>query len=103
MKNLRDFEIRKFFEGEMFSSAGFINEILSDITSTTFKTSKMDIKVTIIDGLGIKVEIDAGDELQGLSIPHKEPEGTYSGITIPTPALLRKNGIPLYTSSAPRQ
>ncbi len=87
MKNLRDFEIRKFFEGEMFSSAGFINEILSDITSTTFKTSKMDIKVTIIDGVGIKVEIDAGDELQGLSIPHKEPEGPKkAGYSVTLPA-----------------
>ncbi|QRF75841.1 Alpha-xylosidase [Thermoplasmatales archaeon] len=75
MNNLRDFEIKKFFENESFSSAGFIEDILKEGENTTYRTSKMSIKVKVVEGLAIKVSVDSGKTFTGLAVPHKDPNG----------------------------
>ena len=71
-----DFDIQKNFEDESFSSLGFINEIVHDGIFTTFKTSKMNIKLTTFDGVGIKVDVNLGTSSSTLTVPHKDPDGS---------------------------
>jgi alpha-D-xyloside xylohydrolase len=75
MNNLKDFDIKKFFEGESFSSAGFIEKIVSHGITTSFKTSKVNIDVKFFSDMAIKVEIKNGNGYPGLSVPHNEPTG----------------------------
>ncbi|WP_298274955.1 TIM-barrel domain-containing protein [Ferroplasma sp.] len=78
MNNLNDFNIKKLFENESFSSAGFIKEVVKNNGISTFIMSKMKIQVKLYNGVGLKVDIDAGDGFSGLSVPHNAPTENFT-------------------------
>lgn len=82
MKNLRDFEISDFFDGESFSSLGSIREIKEEGDTYTFTTARAVVKVTVFRGTAVKVEVSADGGDRRIEVPHSEPnpsdDGEYS-------------------------